>query len=203
MSKRWTKVEIAFLEKHAGDKSITELAKRFKTDRGTVEKKLKELQQGTAPAHRSGEAVDHFESGLEALYKGDWGKAEKLFDEAVKEGYHDLASRARQFAAVARSRAAAAEAEDPYVRAVYEKNRGDYDAALALSTAQKRAETDGRFAYLAAVVCTLRGEKDAARQHLERAVELDPRNRAHALHDPDLRTLDDDDQPDADAEPAG
>ena len=31
MSKRWTKVEVAFLEKHAGDKSLAELAERFRT----------------------------------------------------------------------------------------------------------------------------------------------------------------------------
>ena len=188
MAKRWTKVEVAFLEKHAGDKSLAELAERFRTDTATVEAKLKELKVSAAsPA--AGDAVEHYQAGLKALYAGDWQKASQLFEQATQEGSSDLVARARQFATVARQRAAEAAPEDPWVKAVYEKNRGALDEALALCTAEGRAESDGRFAYLAAVVCTLRGDADAGRKHFARAVELDPRNRAHALHDPDLSAL--------------
>lgn len=192
MSKRWTKVEVAFLEKHAGDKSLAELAERFRTDPATVQKKLDELRKSGSAA--GDDAVEVYQQGLQALYGGDWQRAAESFERVARDGSVDLAARARQFATVARQRAGAADAppEDPWVRAVYEKNRGELDAALALCTEGRRAETDGRFAYLAAVVCTLRGDAAGGRQHLQRAVELDPRNRAHALHDPDLRPLHDD-----------
>jgi hypothetical protein len=192
MTKRWTKVEVAFLEKHAGDKSIAELAERFRTDPGTVQKKLDELSRAAAPAAAGPDPVESYQEGLAALYAGDWQRAVGLLEQAGKDGGPDVAARARQFAAVARQRAGAAAdtpPEDPWVMAVYEKNRGALDAAIALCEAEGRAGSDGRFAYLAAVVCTLRGDVAAGRQHLERAVELDPRNRAHALHDPDLRPL--------------
>lgn len=190
MSKRWTKVEIAYLEKHAEDKSLAELAKRFRTDAATVEAKLKELRRKAAPvAAASDDGVAQYQAGMKALYGGDWKKAIELFEAAAADAMPELAARAHQFAAVARQRLTEVEPEDPWVKAVYEKNRGALDEALAICLAGKRAEKDGRFAYLAAVVCALRGDVEKGREHLARAVELDPRNRAHALHDPDLKAL--------------
>jgi tetratricopeptide (TPR) repeat protein len=192
MTKRWTKVEVAFLEKHAGDRTLAELAERFRTDSSTVQKKLDELRKA-APASKAGDVLEDYQNGLKALYAGDWKTAIDHLERVLQDDSSDLAARARQYVTVARQRAADAGSgpEDPWVRAVFEKNRGALDAALALCLAEGRVERDGRFAYLAAVVCTLRGDAEGARQHLDRAVELDPRNRAHALHDPDLRALDD------------
>ena len=190
MSKRWLKVEIAFLKKHARDKSLAQLAERLRTDPATVSAKLEELRGGGAKAAAVIDSVDHYKDGMAALYAGEWERAATLLEGVTSEGYGELAARAAQFAAVARQRmAAAAPEEDPYVRAVYEKNRGRFDEALQVCTDGGRCESDGRFAYLAAVLETLRGNLEAARGHLERAVALDPHNRAHALHDPDLRPL--------------
>jgi tetratricopeptide (TPR) repeat protein len=188
-TKRWQKVEIAYLKKHAGDKTVDELAQRFHTDVAVVKAKLEELRLGAAAARaaKAGpDPVDLYEQAIAALYKGDWQRAEELFHEVAKDGPGELTARARQFAATARARAAQAEPEDPWVKAVFEKNRGSFDEALALCLAEGRAEGDGRFAYLTAVLYALRGELEKVRPHLDRAIELDPRNRAHALHDPDL-----------------
>ena len=188
MSKRWQKVEIAYLKKHAGDKSLAHLAERFHTDEGTVRTKLEELQGGGAAAAAAvTDSVEHYQQGMAALYAGEWERAATLLDSVTEEGSGELAARARQFAAVARQRLAAAPPEDPWLRAVFEKNRGAYDAALAIC--RQAGEGDGRFAYLAAVLHTLRGDLDAGREQLERAIALDPHNRAHAIHDPDLRPL--------------
>ena len=43
MQKRWSKAEIAHLERHASSASLEELAKKLHTDTTTVELKLEEL----------------------------------------------------------------------------------------------------------------------------------------------------------------
>ena len=203
--RRWYDVEIAYLKRHAGDRTVAELAERLHTDPGTVKAKLEELRLGAAAARAAKakegpDAVELYQQGISALYSGDWQRAEALFHEVSKDGPGELTARARQFAAAARERARAAEPErepeDPWVRAVFEKNSGRYDEALALCLAEGRAENDGRFAYLAAVIYGLRGEIETGRPHLERAIELDPHNRAHALHAPDLAANRDQPSPD-------
>jgi tetratricopeptide (TPR) repeat protein len=189
MSKRWQKVEIAYLKKHAGDKSLRQLAERFHTDEATVKAKIAELEGGGAAAAAETDSVEHYQQGMAALYAGEWERAASLLDAVADEGHGELMARARQFAAVARQRLGEAPPEDPWLRAVYEKNRGRYGDALALCAADGRGETDGRFAYLAAVLHTLEGDLERGQEHLDRAIALDPHNRAHALHDPDLRPL--------------
>ena len=190
MSKRWQKVELAYLSKNAGKKSLRELAERFHTDENTVAAKLEELKGGGKQESAvAPDAVEHYQAALQALYAGDWAKAVEGFDVVQKEAVGELGARARQFAAVARQRMADVPPEDPWRRAVYEKNRGRYDEALKVCQEGGRCESDGRFAYLAAVLHTLQGDVEGGRKHLERAIELDPHNRAHALHDPDLRPL--------------
>jgi tetratricopeptide (TPR) repeat protein len=190
MSKRWQKVELAYLKKHAGDKSLAHFAGRFHTDEGTVATKLEELRGGGAAAAAAVvDSVEHFTDGMAALYAGEWERAASLLEGVTDESSPDLAARARQFAAVARQRLAEAPPEDPWLRAVFEKNRGRYADALQICDDGERSATDGRFAYLAAVLHTLQGDLDRGQEHLERAIALDPHNRAHALHDLDLRPL--------------
>jgi tetratricopeptide (TPR) repeat protein len=174
MSKRWQKVEVAYLKKHASDKSLGELAQRFHVDEGAVSAKLEELRgASTAVAEQQADEIDHYQQGLQALYAGDWAKAVALLDAVDPDSSPELV----------------APPEDPWLLAVFERNQGRFDESLALCEAEGRATNDGRFAYLAAVLQTLRGDLEAGRRHLERAIELDPHNRAHALHDPDLRPL--------------
>jgi tetratricopeptide (TPR) repeat protein len=194
MTRRWENVEVAYLKRHAGDKSLGELATRLRSDEATVAAKLEELRlRAAAKLEPVVDPVEVYQRGMQALYAGQWQEAIARFEEVARGDDGDLVSRARQFVATARARAAAEEAaatpEDPWVRAVYEKNRGRLDEALALCAAEGRAERDDRFAYLAAVLCVLRGDLELAGRHLARAIEIDPHNRAHALHDPDLTAL--------------
>jgi hypothetical protein len=190
MSKRWQKVEVAWLKKHSGDKSLAQLAQRLHTDTATVSAKLEELRgAGKGAQAAAPDSVEHFQEGLQALYAGQWEKAATLLESVTDDSSPEISGRARQFAAVARQRMAETPSEDPWVRAVFEKNRGRFAAALAICAEEGRSDRDGRFAYLAAVLHTLEGNLDGARTQLERATALDPHNRAHALHDPDLRPL--------------
>ena len=108
----------------------------------------------------------------------------------------EVRERARQLLAVSRQKAqeaggkAAKEPEaDPYLLAVYQKNRGDFQAALDICRKEGRDSKDERFAYLVASIHAAEGRIEEAAQALSRAAELNPKNRIHAFHDPDFAEL--------------
>ena len=52
-----------------------------------------------------------------------------------------------------------------------------------------RDQKDERFAYLAASIHAAEGRTEEAAQALSRAIDLNPKNRVHAFHDPDFAEL--------------
>lgn len=144
-------------------------------------------------------ALDAFAKALDAFHKKDWGKAAELLESVLVESDRaDLSARARQYLAVSRQRLeeaagakakAKAEEGDPFLRAVVEKNRGDAATALELCRQGGRDQKDERFAYLAASIHAAEGRIEEAVQALSRAIELNPKNRVHAFHDPDFAEL--------------
>ncbi|HSS51615.1 MAG TPA: hypothetical protein VLX28_21940 [Thermoanaerobaculia bacterium] len=141
-------------------------------------------------------ALDHFAAGLSALQAKDWKKAVSHLEQAVETADRpDLRDRARQFLNAARQKGGPAEkaakgAEpDPYLQAVYERNRGDFKAALDIAQKGGRDQQDERFAYLAASIHAVENRLEDAAQALARAVELNPTNRIHAFHDADFAEL--------------
>jgi len=142
-----------------------------------------------------------FTQALEALHRKSWSKAAKLFATVVESAdLPEVRERARQYLAACRQQEALHEAktgkqpredetEDPYLRAVFEKNRGDLAAAFALCRQGGKDQKDERFAYLAASIHAVEGRVDEAAQALGRAVELSAKNRIHAFHDPDFAEL--------------
>lgn len=148
-----------------------------------------------APAAYHDPALDAFTQGLQALQQKSWSKAAELFESALAQSDRsDLSARARQFLATARQQMAEKpmpkdDGGDPFLRAVFEKNRGDLAAALELCRKDGREQKDERFAYLAASIHAVEGRLDEAVQALTRAIELNPRNRVHAYHDPDFAEI--------------
>jgi len=145
-------------------------------------------------------ALDALTQGLAALQAKNFSKAVELFERAVEvSDVPEVRDRARQFLAASRQKApgggakpakgAAAEEADPYLQAVYEKNRGNLAEALEISRKGGRDQKDERFAYLTASVHAIEGRWDEATQALNKAIELNPKNRVHAFHDPDLAEL--------------
>lgn len=193
MEKRWQKSEIAHLRRHAKSKSVEDLAQRFHTDTATVERKLEELglgaDQGGAQVSEQ-EVLATFEAAIAALHHHEWQEAAELFEEVVATSdRRQLRDRALQYLETCRRHAPTAETpEDLFLQAVYEKNRGDYRAALTVCQ-QHDGDDDGRFAYLLASLQALTGEADSALATLASAIELDSRNRVHAYHDPDFEAL--------------
>lgn len=153
-------------------------------------------RKGPSPAAGSGDpALDAFSEGLAALHDKDWKTASERLEKAIElADRSDLRDRARQLLAVSRQKAGeggkSKEPEvDPFLAAVYEKNRGDHDAALEMSRKGGRDQKDDRFAYLVASIHAVEGRIEEAAQALAKAVELNPRNRIHAFHDPDFAEL--------------
>ena len=128
----------------------------------------------------------------------DWKKAVELFEQAVEQSDRpEVKDRATQFLTVSRQKVGPArakpakEASDrtPTSRRVYEKNRGNLAEALEISRKGGRDQKDERFAYLAASIHAVEDRLDEAAQALARAIELNPKNRIHAFHDPDFAEL--------------
>jgi tetratricopeptide (TPR) repeat protein len=144
-------------------------------------------------------ALEALSQGLAALQAKDWAKAVEHFERAVEQSdQSEVKDRAKQFLTVSRQRAQGSEskpgaaAEDPdssYLQAVYEKNRGNLTEALEISREGGRDQKDERFAYLTASIHAVESRWDDAAQALTRAVELNPKNRIHAFHDPDFAEL--------------
>ena len=143
-------------------------------------------------------AIDALTAGLQALQTKDWAKAVERFEEAVRESDRpEVRDRARQYLTASRQKAGMGAGEapakgaeaDPYLQAVYEKNRGNLQEALEISRKGGRDQKDERFAYLTASVHAIEGRWDEATQALNKAIELNPKNRVHAFHDPDLAEL--------------
>jgi tetratricopeptide (TPR) repeat protein len=143
-------------------------------------------------------ALDAFGEGLKALDKKDWKKAVDLLDKAIAQSDRpELTARAQQYRAAAARQLAGAGAAgaagtveaDPFVEALFEKNRGNYKAALELTKKGGRDKKDDRFAYLAASVHAVEGRPEEAVQSLSQAIELNPKNRIHAFHDSDFAEI--------------
>jgi tetratricopeptide (TPR) repeat protein len=143
-------------------------------------------------------ALGVFTEGMAALYRKDWAKAQELFEQVTsRKDIPELADRARLLVAAARGKAAEdaaakgkdVEGQDPYLRALYEKNRGNAAVSLEMSQKDGRDQKDERFAYLVAAIHAAENRTEEAARALARAIELNPKNRIHAYHDPDFAEL--------------
>ena len=133
-----------------------------------------------------------YERALKAVHAKKWDQARKLLDELEeKADQADVRLRVAQFQDIVKREGAKAEArtQDPYLRAVFERNNGELKTALALCTREGRSEKEDRWAFLAASIYCELGELDSAAAALERAIELDSKNRVHAKYDIDFEAL--------------
>jgi tetratricopeptide (TPR) repeat protein len=149
------------------------------------------------PAALPDPALDAFGDGLSALQAGDWKKAVEHLEQAVETADRaDLRDRAQQFLNAARQKGGTGDGKparspeaEPFLEAVYEKNRGNLKVALDIAQKDGRDQQDERFAYLVASIHAVENRLDEAVQALAKAVELNPKNRIHAFHDSDFAEL--------------
>lgn len=190
MAKEWSDKEITYLKRYAATKDVAELAERMETGEDDVRAKLSELKlsakDGEGQASRLGNEplLETYEKALKALYGGKRAEAEKLLHQVIEEcDQPELTERARQILAASRApEDDAPESDDPFLLAVYQKNRGRYAEALELARKGGRSGKDERFAYLEASIHALEDRLDDAAGALDKAIELNEKNRVHAFH---------------------
>jgi outer membrane protein assembly factor BamD (BamD/ComL family) len=156
-----------------------------------------------AAGKRSGyvEAVALYEKGLEALQRHDYAEALRLFENILSAhpDERELHERIRLYLNICRRHVAPQQAAP---RTVQERlyastlalNGGRYDEAISHLRLVRDEDPDNDHAlYMLAVAHAQRGEHAEAVAHLERAIALNPENRALARRDQDLDPLRDDD----------
>jgi tetratricopeptide (TPR) repeat protein len=147
------------------------------------------------------EAVALYERGLDALRRHDYGGASDLF-QAVLRQYpeeKELHERVRLYLNICQRQA---RREEPSPKTIEERlfastiaiNGGRYEEALSHLRLVRDEDPDNDHAlYMLAVAHAQRGEHAEAIAHLERAIAVNPENRALARSDPDFEPLRDDD----------
>jgi tetratricopeptide (TPR) repeat protein len=147
------------------------------------------------------EAVAIYERGLETLQRHDFPGATALFESVLRlyPEEKELHERVRLYLNICQRQATPKEAapqtlEERLYAATLAINGGRYDQALANLRLVRDEDPDNDHAlYMLAVAHAQRGEPAEAIAHLERAIALNPENRALAKGDPDLEPLRGDD----------
>ena len=156
-----------------------------------------------APQRRSTyfEAVAIYERGLEALQRHAYEQAANLLESVLRQypEEKELHERVRLYLNICQRQAAQRETapqtiDERLYAATLAINGGQYDQAIAHLRLVRDEDPDNDHAiYMLAVAHAQRDEHAEAVAHLERAIALNPENRALARHDPDLEPLRDDD----------
>jgi tetratricopeptide (TPR) repeat protein len=153
------------------------------------------------PQRRSAEAVALYERGLETLQRHEYGAAASLLESVLRlyPEEKELHERVRLYLNICQRQATPRESSPQTVderlyAATLAINGGQYDQAIAHLRLVRDEDPDNDHAlYMLAVAHAQRDEHAEAIAHLERAIALNPENRALARTDLDLEPLRDDD----------
>jgi outer membrane protein assembly factor BamD (BamD/ComL family) len=141
-----------------------------------------------------------YERGLEALQRHDYNEAAALFESVLRQypEEKELHERVRLYLNICQRHAEPREAapqsvDERLYAATLAINTGQYDQAIAHLRLVRDEDPDNDHAlYMLAVAHAQRDEHAEAVAHLERAIALNPENRALARTDADLEPLRDD-----------
>jgi outer membrane protein assembly factor BamD (BamD/ComL family) len=141
-----------------------------------------------------------YEKGLEALQKHDYNHAVEQLQSVLRlyPEEKELHERVRLYLNICERQATPREAaphtvEERLYASTLAINGGKYDEAISHLRLVRDEDPDNDHAlYMLAVAHAQRGEHAEAIAHLERAIALNPENRALARRDPDLEPIRDD-----------
>jgi tetratricopeptide (TPR) repeat protein len=146
------------------------------------------------------EAVALYERGLEALQRHDYEQASAILESVLRQypEEKELHERVRLYLNVCQRQGtprvpAPQTIDERLYAATLAINGGQYDQAILHLRLVRDEDPDNDHAiYMLAVAHAQRDEHAEAVAHLERAIALNPENRALARNDPDLEPLHDD-----------
>jgi len=146
------------------------------------------------------DAVALYEQGLERLQQHDYSGATDRLEAVLKQfpEEKELHERVKLYLNVCRKQMAAVQAspqtiEERLYASTLAINGGRYDEAISHLRLVRDEDPDNDHAlYMLAVAHAQRGELAEAVAHVERAIAMNPENRALARTDPDLDPLRDD-----------
>ena len=146
------------------------------------------------------EAVALYEQGLERLQQHDYSGAADRLESVLKQfpDEKELHERVKLYLNVCQKQLAAVQAspqtiEERLYASTLAINGGRYDEAISHLRLVRDEDPDNDHAlYMLAVAHAQRGELAEAVAHVERAIAMNPENRALARTDPDLDPLRDD-----------
>jgi tetratricopeptide (TPR) repeat protein len=152
---------------------------------------------GGARRAASAEAVAVYERGVGALQRHDYEAARNLLESVIRlyPDEKELHERVRLYLNICQRHASPPGAvpqtvEERLYAATLAINGGKHDEAISHLRLVRDEDPDNDHAlYMLAVAHAQRGELAEAVAHLERAVALNPENRALARRDPDLEPL--------------
>lgn len=160
-------------------------------------------QEPPASSHGSGyfEAVALYERGLAALQRHAYKEATDLLESVLRRypEERELHERVRLYLNICQRQATQRETapqtiDERLYAATLSINGGQYDQAISHLRLVRDEDPDNDHAiYMLAVAHAQRDEPAEAVAHLERAIALNPENRALARTDPDLEPLRGDD----------
>jgi outer membrane protein assembly factor BamD (BamD/ComL family) len=146
------------------------------------------------------EAVALYEQGLERLQQHDYAGATDRLEAVIRQfpEEKELHERVKLYLNVCRKQASAAQTapqtiEERLYASTLALNGGRYDEAISHLRLVRDEDPDNDHAlYMLAVAHAQRGELAEAVAHVERAIAMNPENRALARTDPDLDPVRDD-----------
>jgi tetratricopeptide (TPR) repeat protein len=158
-------------------------------------------QQASSPRRSTYfEAVALYERGVEALQRHSYAEAANILNAVLRQypEEKELHERVRLYLNICQRQVTQREAspqtiDERLYAATLAINGGQYDQAIAHLRLVRDEDPDNDHAlYMLAVAHAQRDEHAEAVAHLERAIALNPENRALARNDPDLEPLRDD-----------
>ena len=140
-------------------------------------------------------AVRNYDAAVRAFRRENYDKAAEIFEKLLASGVRDVADRAQVHLRLCKQRitrppALPKSADELYALGVASLNGRNLELAAAqLGKADKIKPNQDHIRYALAATHALRGEIDAALEHLQAAVTLRPENRFHARRDDDFQCL--------------
>ncbi len=154
------------------------------------------MRPAADPAHQK--SLTDYQNALKLMQEGKFEKASTLFQNLMADAAPELQERSRVYLAVCARNAKQeartfASSEEHYDYAISLLNTGFYDEAREQFEAILQTNPGADYAlYGFAILESMTGQVEGCLEHLQRAIDINPRNRIQARTDSDFQDMSDD-----------